>query len=78
MLLNLKSFALSCIFIPFPFYSEDAITFAFWLTEFPPSQSLGGNITGIIGKYLLFLKKAPYISPKGGMKSLHLIVLLAR
>lgn len=38
MLLNLNSFSLSCIFIPFPFYSENAIAFTFWFTAFSQSS----------------------------------------
>lgn len=37
-LFNLNSFSLSSVFIPFPFYSENAIAFAFRFSEFPQSS----------------------------------------
>lgn len=61
MLLNLNSFSLSCIFIPFPFYSEDAIAFAFWFTEFPPSSIPRRKHNRHNCKIYIFLK--PYIPP---------------
>lgn len=63
MLLNLNSSTLSCVFIPFPSYSEDAITFGFWFTGFPPSSIPRRKHNRHNWKIYIFIFCKPSISP---------------
>lgn len=79
-LLNLNSFSLSCIFIPFPFYSENAIAFTFWFTEFPQSSipRRKHNRHNWKSNFFFFFFRKTYMSPWGRLKTLDFVAALSR